>query len=322
MEIAFVALAAAFVFVCGANDGAALLALAVRHPEVPPYGVLGLLLAAVAAGPALFGLTVARTFTDRLIDATDRRGPLIVLAGVTVSLVLVLVLTWHGVPTSITLAVLGGLAGAATGIGARTAWQTLLVVLLVAAAAPLVGGGLGLLFGMAARRLPTYSRLPAAVRMAHLTAFSGQSLAYAANDGQKMFAVTGVAMAVGGGTSGMRAPTWPVLAALAVVFGSGTLLSLRRMVRGATFALLPARPWRLVAAELAAASAVLGSSYVGAPVSMTQSMAAGLVGAGASQGVRRVRWQFAGPVLIAWLITLPASLLAGLAAGAMLRLVA
>ncbi|NUT32734.1 MAG: inorganic phosphate transporter, partial [Hamadaea sp.] len=79
--------------------------------------------------------------------------------------------------------------------------------------------------------------------------------------------------------------------------------------------LLPARQWRLVSAELAAAAAVFGSAGVGAPVSMTQSMAAGLVGAGASQGVRRVRWQFARPVLTAWLVTLPAAVGAGYVAG-------
>lgn len=315
MTVAFLPLVVAFVFVCGANDGGAMLALAVRHREVPPYVVLALLLAAVAAGPALFGLTVARTFTDRLLDPADPRGPLVVLSGVAAALLLVGVLTWRGVPTSITLAVLGGLAGAATGAGAPAAWSTLAGVLVIAAAAPLVGAVLGLLFGFAARRLPTTSRLPGAVRLAHLAAFGGQCLAYAANDGQKMFAVAGVGLAVAHGTAGMAAPTWPALLALAAVFGCGAVASLRRMARGATFGLLPTRPWRLVSAELAAATAVFGSAGFGAPVSMTQSMAAGLVGAGASQGVRRVRWQFARPIVTAWVVTLPAAVVVGLAAG-------
>lgn len=321
MAVGFVLLAAGFVLVCGANDGGAMLALAVRHREVPPYVVLAVLVAAIVLGPTLFGLTVARTFTERLIDTSDSRGQLIVLSGVVVSLLLVLVLNWRGVPTSTTLAVLGGLAGVAAGVGANTAWGTLGLVLLVAAAAPLVGGALGALFGRIARRLPTYSRLPAAVRLAHLAAFTGQSLAYAANDGQKMFAVAGVALATVHGGTGMRPLTWPVLAALAVLFGLGAVASLRRIARGAVFGLLPVRPLRLVSAELAAAVAVLASGIAGTPVSMTQAMAGGLAGAGASQGMRRVRWQFAMPVLAAWLITLPASLLAGLGAGVLLRMV-
>jgi PiT family inorganic phosphate transporter len=316
-----IALAVVFVFVCGANDGGAMLALAVRHREVPPYVMLAVLLVAIMLGPALFGLTVARTFTHRLIDTTGSRGPLIVLAGVAVSLVLVLVLNWRGVPTSTTLAVLGGLAGVAVGIGAGAAWGTLGLVLLVAAVGPLVGGGLGALFGAIARRLPTYSRLPAAVRVAHLAAFLGQSLAYAANDGQKMFGVAGVALAAVHGASGVRPLTGPMLVALAVVFGLGSVASLRRIARGAMFGLLPVRPWRLVSAELAAATAVLAGGVTGSPVSMTQAMAGGLAGAGASQGIRRVRWQFAMPVLAAWIVTLPVSLGAGLAAGTLLRVV-
>lgn len=321
LAAAIALLAAAFVFVCGANDGGTMLALAVRHREVPPHVVLAVLLIAVVAGPTLFGLTVARTFTNRLIDAADPRGPLIMLVGVAVSLLLVLVLNWRGVPTSTTLAVLGGLAGSASGLGEDTSWGTLGMVLIVAAAAPLVGGGLGALFGVVARRSPTSSRLPAVVRVVHLASFTAQSLAYAANDGQKMFAVAGVALAAARGGSGMSPPTWPVLVALTLLFGVGAVVSLRRIARGAMFGLLPVRPLRLVSAELAAACAVFGSGAVGAPVSMTQAMAGGLAGAGASQGVRRVRWQFAMPVLAAWAVTLPASLLAGLGAGALLRVV-
>jgi inorganic phosphate transporter, PiT family len=54
-------------------------------------------------------------------------------------------------------------------------------------------------------------------------------------------------------------------------------------------------------------------------VSMTQSVAGGLAGAGASQGLRRVRWQFALPLIAAWLVTLPASFAGGLLAGLLLR---
>ncbi|HEX6967996.1 MAG TPA: inorganic phosphate transporter [Micromonosporaceae bacterium] len=314
-------LAAAFVLVCGANDGGAMLALAVRHREVPPYVLLAVLLTATVLGPTLFGLAVARTFTERLIGSGQARGPLVVFAGVAVALLLVLVLNWRGVPTSTTLAVLGAIAGVAAGIGADTAWATLGVVLLVAGAAPLIGGGLGVLFGVVARRLPTYSRLPAVMRLAHLAAFCGQSLAYAANDGQKIYAVAGVALAAAHDAAGLRPPAWPALVGLAVLFGLGAVASLRRIARGALFGLLPFRPGRLVSAELAAATTVLATGAAGMPVSMTQAMAGGLAGAGASQGVRRVRWQFALPVMAAWLVTLPISLAVGVGVGLLLRAV-
>ena len=58
MVIGFAMLATGFVFVCGANDGAALLALALRQRELPLYAVLALLLAAMASAGALWAAVV------------------------------------------------------------------------------------------------------------------------------------------------------------------------------------------------------------------------------------------------------------------------
>ena len=109
-----------------------------------------------------------------------------------------------------------------------------------------------------------------------------------------------------------------VLLLIAGVFAAGALTSVRRLSRGATFKLSPPRPWQLVSAEVASSAAVLGTAGFGMPVSMTQSVAAGLVGAGASQGTRRVRWQFAVPILTSWLVTLPASFAVAALAGLLL----
>ncbi|WP_320065591.1 inorganic phosphate transporter [Micromonospora sp. RTGN7] len=304
MSVVLSVLAAVFVFVCGANDGGALLALALRHRAVAGIAMLGLLLAAIVAGPRLFGLDVAHAFTGRLVASGDRGGQPIVVIGVAAAVALVLVLTWRGVPTSVTLAIIGGLAGAGLGLGLMPSWSTLATMLGIGAAAPLVGGLLGYLLGVLAQRVPTTGRASATVRLAHVGAFGCQCLAYAANDGQKMFAVAAVAVAAVHGSAEL---SLPVLSAVAALFAAGALTSLRRMSRGATFSLSPPRPWQIVSAEIASSAAVFGTAGLGVPVSMTQSVAAGLVGVGASQGARRVRWQYAVPILISWLVTLPAS---------------
>lgn len=60
---------------------------------------------------------------------------------------------------------------------------------------------------------------------------------------------------------------------------------------------------------------MIACSALGMPVSMTQAIAGGLIGAGVAQGAGRVRWYAAVKIVIAWLLTLPASaLLAGVAA--------
>ncbi|MFI6818412.1 inorganic phosphate transporter [Nonomuraea sp. NPDC050328] len=145
---------------------------------------------------------------------------------------------------------------------------------------------------------------------AHLPAYGLQCLAYAVNDGQKMIAVAGVAIEVarqgpgGVGPVGLT-PGW--MALLVMVFLAGAMTSLpgvgARLGRG----LVLARPLHLVSAGTAAAGAVLGSSALGGPVSMTQSVAAGIVGAAAGEGSRRVRWQGVLTIATAWLLTLPAA---------------
>ncbi|MEU8702241.1 inorganic phosphate transporter [Streptomyces sp. NPDC048680] len=317
--IALFATAVAFVLICGANDGASLLAMAVRHSTGSAVPVLLVLTAAVAAGPALFGVRVARTFTDGLIPEDAAHPALIFLCGATAALLLVLLLTWWGIPTSITLAVLGGLAGAGSGLGERPQWARLGLVLGIAAAAPLVGAAAGFALGRGARRMPTAAGMPRMVRGAHLAAFGCQCLAYAANDGQKMFAVAAVATTGHVGGSLDAPPGVAPTAVVALVFAAGTVLSLRRVSGGASVRLLAARPWQVASAEMASSATVLSSAALGAPVSMTQTVIGALVGAGASEGGRRVRWQFAVPLVTAWGVTLPAAYAAGLLAGLLAR---
>jgi PiT family inorganic phosphate transporter len=45
------------------------------------------------------------------------------------------------------------------------------------------------------------------------------------------------------------------------------------------------------------------------PVSMTQAIAGGLIGAGVARGAGRVRWHAAVKIVIAWVLTLPMSAL-------------
>lgn len=312
LVVASVAVAAVFVLVTGANDGGTLLGLGVRIPGMLPVHALLVLVAALMAGPWLFGLGVARAFTERLVATGSARGTVAFFAAVVGALLVVAVLTWRGRPTSLTLAVVGGLTGAGLGIGLPVSWHGVAVVLGIGAAAPVVGGVLGHGLGVLARRSPSFAAAPRAVRTAHLAAFVVQSLAYAANDGQKVYAVAAVARGVaeGGRTSGMALPLW-LVAAVGAVFAVGLLASLRRLAAGIGRSLLPARPLHVVCAQLASSAAVLGSARLGVPVSMTQSVAAALVGTGASDGWRRVRWQQAVRVAVAWVVTLPLSVLAG-----------
>jgi PiT family inorganic phosphate transporter len=322
--IAFTTVTVAFVLVCGANDGATLLALAMRFPRAPGWAGVLVVLAALVAVPLLLGYGVATAFTGRLAVLDGPRGAAAFLGGVVMALIVVTLLARRGLPTSLTLAVIGGISGAALGAGLAVSWPGLLRVLAVGVLTPAVGLLLGYLLGAGSRRVPGWSRMPRLLYGVHLLAHLAQCTAYAVNDGQKMFAVVSVAVGVArsGSPSGVGPVQVPVglLFVVAALFGLGTLSSLRRVGERLGRGLVLARPLHIASAETAAAAAVLGSSAFGSPVSMTQSLSAGVVGVAASEGARRVRWQGVLNLGGAWLVTLPSSaglgFLAGLAARA------
>lgn len=313
-----VVVAVAFAVINGANDGGALLSLSLRTAGLRVLVALVGLSAMVAVAPALLGTQVATTLATRLVADGPDRG--VIIGAVIAAVAVTLVLGRGGLPTSLTVALVGGLVGAGLGGGAGVAWQPVLGVVAAALAAPAVGGLLAYALSRGAHRLVAPGGAAAFLARAHRLTFGLQSLAYGANDGQKMLAVGAVALGlVGGGGSGSGTvpASWPLLAGAAVGFFVGAALGLRRYGR-TVGAVIPMRQPNAVVAEASASIAVLGSAALGAPVSMTQAVAGGLVGTGVSEGQGRVRWQVAARIAMAWVVTLPAALLVGAAVAAVL----
>jgi inorganic phosphate transporter, PiT family len=308
--------ALAFVFVTGANDGGVLIAMGVRHAVLPVAWFIVILVLTLVAAPLLFGLSVARTLAVGLVPQHSEMATAGFFIGIAVALVLVGGLSRMGLPTSLTLAIIGGVTGAGLGLGLAVSWSVVIRVLAVGALAPFAGAVIGLVLARLARYLPTSSRMPQLLARAHVVAFVVQCVAYAINDGQKMVAVAAVAglaltghlTLLDGGNAAVEALT---LAVIAVVFVAGMLSTVRSVSRRIGLDLVPVAPLDAVVAQYASAAAVLASSAAGVPVSMTQSVAAGLVGASGSRGMRRVRWHSVTRIAAAWMVTLP-----GAAAGA------
>ncbi len=254
-EPALLGVAATFAVVTGANDGGALLSTGLKLRGLRPVSAIGTLAVCVVAAPVLLSSAVAHTFTTRLISTAESRTPL--LLGIAAAVLVVLALTQAGLPTSLTLAVIGGLTGSGLGYGVPVSLATAATVLGVGMLAPFAGGA-----------------------------------AYPSS-----------------------------LLLLCGCFVLGVLIGLPRVARSLGDGLFAVRPVHAVSAELAGAIAVLGSAAAGVPVSMTQSLAGGLVGAGVGQGSARIRWQGARRIWLAWLITLPASVLLAAALAAIVRVV-
>jgi PiT family inorganic phosphate transporter len=300
--------ALAFALVCGANDGAALLALNLNDRFVRPLGALLVLSALVAVGPLLLGTGVATTFVRRLVSFEGDTGRSALLAAVLVSVIVIVVLQRQGLPTSLTLALTGGIVGVGLGSGLPIGWGSVVLTLAAGALAPFASGAIAFLGQRLLPLVPRRGGLHARLTLLRSAGFVLQCLAYSANDGQKMLAV----LAVATGSVANRLQPGPLeLIAIGVLFSLGTLVGIERFGTALGRGIAPPRPAQAAIAEISAAVAVFAGAALGAPVSMTQSTTAALVGAGASAAYRQVRWGQASRIVVAWVVTLPASVTLG-----------
>jgi inorganic phosphate transporter, PiT family len=107
-------------------------------------------------------------------------------------------------------------------------------------------------------------------------------------------------------------PFWVVLAAPAAL-GLGTLAGGWRIVKTMGMRLTKLRSVGGFCAETAGAIMLIGTAVGGIPVSTTHTITGSIMGVGATQRLSAVRWDLAGRIVWAWIVTIPLSaLLAGL----------
>lgn len=297
------ALAVAFIVLTGANDGSSIVSLSLRLPVAPAVFALT---GTVVLLPALFGPRVAMALEAA---AGTRTGALVAFGSATV---VVLLLARHGLPTSLTLALLGALTGTGAAYGTTIPWRLLGMGVLLGVAAPVTGA---LLAWLAMRSVIRFATPRGMRAWGAQLAFAATCVAYAANDGQKALAIAGLALA---GTAGDRAsiatPWLPVL--VGALFALGAVLGMRR---NAARHVVAARQEHVMTAGACSAVAVLGAGWAGAPISMTQSMTGAVIGSAAADSRGRVRWGLAARLAGAWLVTMPAAVLLSAAVGAAAR---
>lgn len=297
----FIWLAAAFAVINGANDGGAMVASQLRVPSLRPLTAIVVLAASLVAVPLVLGTGVADTLTSGLVRASREAQPVVVATGALAAIIVVAVLTRLSLPTSLTLGMVGGIVGAGIGRGLPVLGTGVGRVVVIGVAAPIVGGLVAQLLVPLSAIAITRRGTRGLVLLA-LLATVVQAVAYAANDGQKMFAVVAVS-AVG--------ITPPVVTGIGVLFAVGAIAGLRAAAGTLGGGIVRGGPQEEVTAKLGAAVAVLSSAALGIPVSMTQAVAGGLVGTGMLRGLRQVRWRVAAQLAVAWVLTLPSAALLG-----------
>ncbi len=234
--------------------------------------------------------------------------------------------TWRaGLPSSSSHALIGALIGmgiAGYGVHALK-WGTVVPVIIGLITSPIAGFILGYLFLLAV--LHVFANIhPARGNSGFRTAqvFSGGfvSFSHGANDAQKTMAIITLALLATGHVATQRGsfpspPVWVVVAA-ATAIGLGTYAGGWRIIRTMGSRITRLEPVDGFAAQTMAAAVIQTATQLAIPVSTTHVVSGSVMGAGATRRLAAVRWGTARTIVVAWVLTIPATALLA-AAGAL-----
>src|SRR6185369_5133654 len=132
------------------------------------------------------------------------------------------------------------------------------------------------------------------------------AFSHGSNDAQKTMGVMTLALVAAGIIPEPVVPLWIILLA-ATAISLGTAAGGWRIIRTMGQKVVKLDPVHGFAAETTAATIILGASSLGIPVSTTHVISTAIMGVGSSDRFSAVRWGVAGDIVIAWILTLPAS---------------
>jgi PiT family inorganic phosphate transporter len=306
-----VAAALVFGFTNGFHDTLDLVSTAVSTRAAPPQVAIAAAALLNFAG-AFLSVEVASTIAHDVVRAAAIT-PSVVFAGLIGAIAWSLA-TWRlGLPSSASHALIGGVVGAtlaAAGTGAVVGGGLLDKVLLPALVAPVAAFGVAGTLILVAYRL-FGGRRPGPVtrgfRYGQVVSGGLLALAHGANDVQKTTGVIVLAL-IANGSLGSNAdpPFWTIVSAAAAI-ALGTYGGGLRMLRGKGARIIKMDAAQGFSAQSAGAIVILVSTFLGFPISTTQAINGGVMGAGTVRRVSAARWGIAGNILTAWLLTLPAA---------------
>jgi inorganic phosphate transporter, PiT family len=265
-----------------------------------------------------FGTAVAKTIGSGLIDVT-KVDSIVIMAGL-LGAILWDLYTWYiGLPTSSSHALIGAYAGAAIvkagfGVIIISGWTKTLAFIVIS---PLIGMLLGATFIVAIYwlfRKKTLQETDKIFRRGQLISAAAYSLGHGANDAQKtmgimagvLFTHPSLRHLVAAPDGSLFIPFWIELLAYTAI-GLGTLSGGWRIIHTLGSKITKLKPMGGFAAELAGAVALFTSTHFGIPVSTTHTITGAIVGVGSMRRLSAVRWNVAGRIVWAWVLTIPAA---------------
>ncbi|MCY0894185.1 MAG: inorganic phosphate transporter [Acidibacillus sp.] len=313
LSVSVFILIALFALVSGFNDGGSIIASFLVSGVLPARLIVPLLIISVGLGPLVFGTAVSHTIAVEIVDF-HRMGLQLLCTALFASL-LTLLITWRlKIPTSTTIALVGGAVGSALAhygissihwIGVVKVFTGFIGSVFVGfIVAYLLTKVLWILFSrmsMTWMRRLRYGQ--------YVTAFF-QGLAYGANDQEKAIGLMAVAIALVFHTTGYHVSFIAILFPL-IFWSIGLVVGGSRIARTLGEGVVKLGPINALSAQTSVALSVSAASVFGLVVSTTQTTNGSLFGMGTARNPYAVNWATSIKIVKIWALTLPLALIVG-----------
>ena len=316
--IGLIAIAFAFDFLNGLHDAANSIATVVSTRLLKP--VHAVLFAGVFNFAAYF-LTiafpslhkVAETIGQGLIDK-NLVTPGVVF-GALVGAMFWNVVTWlKGIPSSSSHALVGGIIGAGVAHAGVSGiqWTGLNKTLIAIVLSPVLGMILSMLIMLVTSWMFARSSNRSAeksFRVLHVISSGTYSLSL--NDAQKTMGIITVLLFSTGHLHGkFEVPHWVAISCY-IAMGLGTLTGGWKIIETMGSRITKLSQHQGFSASAGGTIMVFTASLLGIPVSTTHTITGCVIGAGVAKRASAVRWGVASDVVVAWIVTIPASAAVG-----------
>ena len=310
--IAVLVLAVVFDYINGFHDTANAIATSVSTRALKPERAILLSAAANFVG-ALTGTAVAKTIASGIATTPDGADGQVIVAAALVGAITWNLITWRlGIPSSSSHALIGGLIGAviaASGTDALNMEGIGQKVIIPLVSSPIIGVLAGfalmvILLNLFRRAQPR--KLNERFRRLQVLSASFMAFSHGSNDAQKTMGIMTLALVTAGVLDKPEVPL-PVILIAATAISLGTMAGGWRIIRTMGQRVVKLDPVHGFAAETTAAAIIFGASHLGMPVSTTHVISSAIMGVGTSDRLSAVRWGVAGNIVIAWILTIPAS---------------
>jgi PiT family inorganic phosphate transporter len=314
--VGLIAIALAFDFLNGLHDAANSIATVVATRLLSPVKAVAFAaffnFAAYFLSLAVPELhRVADTIGKGLIDK-DLVTPGVVF-GALIGAMFWNVVTWlKGIPSSSSHALVGGIIGAGVAHAGLSGvqWSGLNKTLIAIVLSPTLGMILSMLIMLATSWMGVRASASGAertFRALHLVSAATYSIGHGLNDAQKTMGIIAVLLYSTGHLHGdFHVPHWVAISCY-IAIGLGTLTRGWRIIETMGTRITKLSQHQGFSASTGGSVMLIAASWFGIPVSTTHTITGCVIGAGVARRASAVRWGVAGNVMIAWVITIPAS---------------